>query len=160
MKRLFVLLLLSTFTLFSCKEPDVNSDIPFATLAGLAEDAQFRFRIKSSPLGKYSKLPDGKANTKEYLVVINDDSRYRDEILTQKERPFIDFSTHTLLALGLEYRGAVNLMPRKDGDRTILTVVKSIPTLGPQGVGFGTFSAVVPKVDSAKVEIEVRVKHE
>ncbi|ADQ16303.1 hypothetical protein [Leadbetterella byssophila] len=161
MKLLFYLSLLAILSLSSCKEQSFNQEIPYTSLADLSKEAEFRFSIKSSSLGNYPILDDGEVRTSDYLVVINDENAYLNEVVTKYEHPFINFSTHTLLVLGIEYRGTVTLKPRKEGNKTILTVIKKIPELGPQGTVFNTFSAIVPKVDSTNVIkelIEVNVK--
>lgn len=154
MKRLFYLFLLSVLSISSCKEESVNQEIPYTTLANLSEEPNFSFSIKSSTVGKLPTSPKGEPN-KKYLVVINDKNTYLDDIITSHEHPLINFSTHTLFAFVLEYRGKVTFKTRNDGDKTILTVNIEVPELGPQGTVYNTFSAIVPKVDSANVIMNV-----
>lgn len=159
MKLLPYIVLLCLLSVSSCKEQSLEQVVPHTSLAALSDDPAFRFSIRSSPLGKVGSK--GNAATASYLSVINDQATYLEEIITAGEPPFIDFSTHTLLAVALEYRGKVTLKPRKQGEKIILRITVEVPEMGPQGAGFGSFSVVVPKVDSANVLIEktsIRVK--
>jgi hypothetical protein len=155
MKLLFYLSMLAIFSLSSCKEQNVSQDLPLTSLANLSTEQDFSFSVKSSTVGKLSSLHNGASNNSEYLVVINDQNTYMNEIVTKNPPPFIDFATHTLLAVVLEYRGNVTLRATKEGSKTILKVIRRIPDLGPQGAVISSFSAIVPKVDSANLVMEL-----
>jgi len=91
------------------------------------------------------------------MAIINDHDTYLREIYSKQEHPTIDFSTHTLLAIGLETRGLDKVNPVKEGNKVTLKVYSEIPRIGPAGVVPRFFSVIVPKADSANVSMEIKV---
>jgi hypothetical protein len=105
--------------------------------------------VGSTPAGTHTDFP--------YMAIINDQDTYLQEIHSVQEYPTIDYSTHTLLAIGVETRGDVQVNPIKDGDKIVLKVRHKIGVKGPQGVIPRFYSAIIPKTDSANLSMEIKV---
>jgi hypothetical protein len=152
MKNLLVLFLL---TVFACeKEGTVLTEsqevgLPYTSLKELSPESYFIMRCLTSSY-------EGEAREQE-LVVINDEEAYYRELGGSPSRPKIDFSTHTLLAVGLMTRGSLSGKLIKDGDRLVLKVRNGIPTVGPQGTWPHLFSALIPKIENTEVALEIQV---
>lgn len=135
------------------EEINPDDELPYTTLAELSPGFRFTIRsmvvVGSETRETFRNLP--------YMAVINDQETYLQRIATQQLHPAIDFSTHTLLAVGLNTRGSVKITPVKEGEKTILKVHNEIPEIGPQGSGPYFLSAVVPKTDSVNVSMELKV---
>ncbi|MFS0491531.1 hypothetical protein [Leadbetterella byssophila] len=165
MKTLFQLLAF-IWVFSSCEKADTLStdtgltkatidenEIPYTTLQELSPGFVFVIRsmvtVGSKPAETHMDFP--------YMAIINDQDTYLQEIHSIQEYPAIDYSTHTLLAIGLETRGDVQVNPIKDGDKIILKVRNKIDGKGPQGVIPRFFSAIIPKTDSANLSMEIKV---
>lgn len=135
------------------QETIIENEIPYTTLAALSPG--FRFVIPSLvTIG--SKVPEAPEDF-PYMAIINDRTTYLREIHSLQEYPAVDFSIHTLLAIGLETRGNVKVKPIKDGNKIILKVLNEIPIKGPQGAVPRFFSVIIPRADVENISIEIKV---
>lgn len=140
----------------STKEDIVENHIPFTTLSELSPGFSFVIPSLVTVGSSTVEYPTSPKNF-PYMAIINDQETYLREVHSKQTRPTIDYSTHTLLAIGLETRGVVKISPVRDGDKTILKVYEEISKIGPQGVVPHFFSVIISRAESENVRMEVKI---
>jgi hypothetical protein len=130
----------------------MNEYMPLTTLSELSPGFKFSMpsEVYMGPQADFFKEP-------AYLVIINDENSYLRAVQSNQTLPTVDFSKYTLLAIAIESKGDVDLRVIKDADKTILKINQVYSKIGIQGLFPRFYTAIVPKVDSANVEMVINI---